>query len=237
MPSDLLIIQNHAAGSAGLIEEVAAARDRTVHFVRPYEGDTIPKDASDTWAVVVLGGPMAAWEGDKHPFLNDTVALLKTCIDADTPTLGICLGGQLLARAAGARNYKGGMPEIGWYQFDLTDEGKRDMLFDDLHAQPRFFFSHHDTFDLPADAVLLGSTRLYPNQAFRLGKHVYGLGFHPEKTKDMIEKFLASPESGISQYAGVIDPARIKRETDSLFEKRSAEARKLIVNFFRTAEL
>ncbi len=237
MSSDLLIIQHNAAGTAGLVEEVAKERDRTVHVVRPFEGDTIPKDASDTWAVVVLGGPMAAWEGDKHPFLNEEVAFLKTCIAADTPTLAICLGAQLLARAAGARNYKGGMPEIGWYQFDLTEEGKRDSLFDNLSAQPRFFFSHHDTFDLPADATLLGSTRLYPNQAFRLGRHVYGVGFHPEKTKDMIEKFLASPDSGLKAMAGVIDPARIKRETDSLFDKRSAEARKLILNFFRQAEL
>src|SRR5689334_10910997 len=157
MTSDITIIQNYPDGVAGLIEEVAAERERSVHFVRPFEGDTVPKDAEDTWALVVLGGPMAAWEGDKHPFLNETVDLLKTCIASDTPTLGICLGGQLLARAAGARNYKGGMPEIGWYQMDLTDEGKRDPLFDSLAAQPRFFFSHHDTFDLPQDAVLLGS--------------------------------------------------------------------------------
>lgn len=237
MTSDLLIIQNYADGIAGLVEEVAAGRDRSVHFVRPFQGDTVPADPSDTWAVVVLGGPMSAWEGDKYPYLNEEVALLKKCIAADTPTLAICLGGQLLARAAGARNYKGGMPEIGWYQLDLTEEGKKDPLFAGQPPVPRFFFSHHDTFDLPADAVLLGSTRLYPNQAFRIGKRVYGVGFHPEKTKGMIQRFLADPTSSAYQFRGVIDPARIVRETESLYEKRSADARRLITNFFERAEL
>jgi GMP synthase (glutamine-hydrolysing) len=237
MTSDLLIIQHYAGGTAGLVEEVAAERDRTVHFVRPFEGDPVPKDASDAWAVVVLGGPMAAWEGDKHPFLDREVEFLKACIDADTPTLAICLGGQLLARAAGARNYKGGMPEVGWYPFELTEAGKGDPLFAGHPPQPRFFFSHHDTFDLPPRATLLGSTRLYPNQAFRLGKRVYGVGFHPEKTKDMIEAFLADPSSGANKYRGVIDPGRIKRETDSLYDKRKAEAKRLITNFFERAEL
>ncbi len=237
MPADLTVIQNYAEGHAGLIEEVAKARDRTVHVIRPFAGDTVPKDAEDTWALIVLGGPMAAWQDDQHAFLQDEVGLLQSCIAADTPTLAICLGAQLLARAAGARNYKGGMPEIGWYQFDISAEGHGDPLFAGLHAQPRFFFSHHDTFDLPQDALLLGSTRLYPNQAFRLGKRVYGVGFHPEKTAAMIEGFLTSQKEEIAKYAGIIDPARIRRETDSLYPKRSAEARKLLENFFERAEL
>jgi len=237
MSADLLIIQNYAAGTAGLIEDVTAERKRTAHLVRPFDGDPVPKDASEARAVIVLGGPMAAWEGDKHPFLNQEVEFLKTCIADDKPTLGICLGGQLLARAAGARNYKGGMPEIGWYPFELTEEGERDALFADHAKQPKFFFSHHDTFDLPAGAALLGSTRLYPNQAFRLGKHVYGVGFHPEKTKEMIERFLSSPDANLTKYAGVIDPARIRRETEATFAQRSGEATKFLHNFLERSRL
>ena len=180
---------------------------------------------------------MAAWEDDKYPFLKQEVEMLKRCIDADTPTLGICLGGQLLARAAGARNYKGGMPEIGWYNLDLTAEGKQDPLFAGLAPQPKFFFSHHDTFDLPADAQLLASTRLYPNQAFRMGKRVYGLGFHPEKTDVMIYKWLTASTAELSKYAGVIDAARIRRETEMLYPKRREQARILLTHFFERAEL
>jgi GMP synthase (glutamine-hydrolysing) len=237
MTADLTVIQNYPDGVAGLIEEVAKERDRSVHFIRPFAGDEVPKTAEDTWALIVLGGPMAAWDDAKHSWIQPEVDLLKACIEADTPTLGICLGGQLLARAAGARNYKGGMPEIGWYQLDLTTEGKHDPLFAGIGPQPRFFFSHHDTFDLPANAELLGSTRLYPNQAFRLGKRVYGLGFHPEKTQAMIETYLTNQKDEISKYAGTIDPARVRRETESLYPKRSAEARKLLANFFERAEL
>lgn len=237
MPSDLLIIQNYPLGEAGLIEEVARERDRTVHIVRAFEGDQIPKDAEETWAVVVLGGPMAAWEGEKHPFLREVVGLLERCIQADTPTLAICLGAQLLARAAGARNYKGGMPEIGWYNLEVTAEGKNDPLFAGLGPQPKFYFSHHDTFDLPQDAELLASTRLYPNQAFRIGKRVYGVVFHPEKTDAMIERYITAYADDLAKYAGVIDPSRIRRETQMLYPKRREQARQFLARFFERAEL
>ena len=237
MTSDLMVIQNYPLGEAGLIEEVARERDRTVHFVRPFEGDQVPKDAEDAWAVVVLGGPMAAWQDDEHPSLKDVAGLLWRCIAADTPTLAICLGAQLLARAAGARNYKGGMPEIGWYNLDVTAEGKRDPLFSNLGPSPKFYFSHTDTFDLPANAELLASTRLYPNQAFRLGKRVYGVGFHPEKTDAMIERYLTAYADDLAKYAGVIDPARIRRETQMLYPKRREQARQFLLHFFERAEL
>lgn len=237
MTSDLMVIQHYALGEAGLIEEVARERDRTVHFVRPYEGDQVPRDAEDAWALVVLGGPMASWEDEKYPFLKEEVGLLQRCIAADTPTLAICLGAQLLARAAGARTYKGGMPEIGWYNLDVTAEGKRDPLFAPLGPQPKFYFSHHDTFDLPANSELLASTRLYPNQAFRLGKRVYGVGFHPEKTDVMIERYLSAFADDLSKFAGVIDPARIRRETQMLYPKRREQARQFLLRFFERAEL
>lgn len=237
MASDILVIQHYPDGVPGLLEEVASERDRSVHIIRPYSGDTIPKDAEETWAVVSLGGPMAAWEDEKHPFLRDEVELLKGCIANDTPTLGICLGAQLLARAQGARNYKGGMPEIGWYQLDLEEEGKHDPLFAGLPPQPKFFFWHTDTFDLPPEAVLLASTRLYPNQAFRLGKRVYGLGFHPEKTDAVIEAQLKGRAEELAKFQGVIDPARIRREMAVLGGKRKEQAHRLLVNFFERAEL
>jgi GMP synthase (glutamine-hydrolysing) len=235
--SDLLVVQHYPGGVPGLIEEVAHERDRSVHIIRLFGGDTVPKDAEDAWAVVVLGGPMAAWEDEKHPHLPQEVELLKRCIEADTPTLGVCLGAQLVARAAGARNFKGGMPEIGWYPLDLTAHGKRDPLFAGLPAQPKFFFWHEDAFDLPPEAERLASTRLYPNSAFRLGKRVYGVAFHPEKTDAIIEAQLTERAADLAKYQGVIDPARIRREMAVLGTKRCEHARQLLVNFLESANL
>ncbi|MGZ3404813.1 MAG: type 1 glutamine amidotransferase, partial [Polyangia bacterium] len=113
------------------------------------------------------------------PTLDGEAALLAASSRAGRPTVGICLGAQLLARGLGARVYTGDAPEIGLYPLALTDAGRKEPLCDGLDGALAFHW-HSDTFALPAGATLLASSARYPHQAFRAGARSFGVQFHPE---------------------------------------------------------
>ena len=178
-------------------------------YVRPYKGDNVP-ESLDSWdALIILGGPMAVYDADSIPRLKEELALIGKALAADVPTLGICLGAQLIAAAAGARVYAGPLKEIGWSTVALTKAAASDKLFSALPATLTVFQLHGDTFDLPNGAVRLAANDLYANQAFRLGNNIYGLQFHVEVTGGMVKEW-----SGY--YSDHISEARIS--PDSLLE-------------------
>ncbi|MFC6489439.1 glutamine amidotransferase [Nitratireductor sp. GCM10026969] len=139
--------------------------------------------------LIVLGGPIGAYEDDTYPFLRDEIDILEQRLGADRPTMGICLGAQLIARAAGATVYPGGHKEIGFAPVALTEEGRHSCLapFTD---RPVTLHWHGDTFDLPPGATRLASTALCDNQAFAMGPNVVGFQFHPEASTGPFEKWL-----------------------------------------------
>lgn len=137
--------------------------------------------------LIIMGGPMGAYETDDHPYLREEIRLARARLDLDKPVLGVCLGAQIMANALGAKVYKGGKgKEIGWYPIFLTDAGKKSAL---AHLSPEktsMFHWHGDTFDLPEGAVLLASSEMYPHQAFRFGKNSLAMQFHPEVSEIQI---------------------------------------------------
>jgi GMP synthase (glutamine-hydrolysing) len=159
--------------------------------------------------LVVLGGPIGAYEEAGYPFLIDELALLDRRLKADRPTLGICLGAQLIARALGSRVYPTGIKEIGWSPLELSAAGRSGVLqhldgFDVLHW-------HGDTFDLPAGCELLASTAVCRNQAFARGPSLLALQFHPEVDERSIERWLIGHAC---ELAGAgIDPAALRART------------------------
>lgn len=138
--------------------------------------------------VVVLGGPIGVYEQERYPFLVDEVRALHRRLREGRPTLGICLGAQLMAAALGARVYPGPGKEIGVSGLELTEAGKRSCLAP-LAGQPVLHW-HGDTFDLPEGAELLASTAQYENQAFSLGRNALALQFHPEVDSSRFERWL-----------------------------------------------
>jgi GMP synthase (glutamine-hydrolysing) len=151
--------------------------------------DLTAPDIAAADLAVVLGGPVGVYEEDTYPFLRQEIALLEKRLAANRPTMGICLGAQLIARAAGARVYPSGVKEIGFAPVTLTEAGRTSCLAPFADA-PLTLHWHGDTFDLPEGAQLLASTDLVRNQAFSLGPNVIGFQFHPEAGAGNFEAWL-----------------------------------------------
>lgn len=137
---------------------------------------------------IVLGGPIGAHDDDQYPFLAEETDLLRKRLAAGRPTIGICLGAQLMARALGARTRPGPGKEIGFAPIDLSQEGRASCL--SVFEGAPVLHWHGDCFDLPDGAVRLASTPLCANQAFAYGRHAIAFQFHPEAGDDRFERWL-----------------------------------------------
>lgn len=153
--------------------------------------------------LVVLGGPIGAYQDDLYPFLGDELRLIEGRLTQGRPVLGVCLGAQLIARALGARVYPA-VQEIGWTPLQLSEAGLQGPLARLEHQAVLHW--HLDTFDLPQGAVRLASTPACPNQAFALGAGVLALQFHPEVTGAGFERWLIGHAGEISAAPGVTVP-------------------------------
>jgi len=186
----LLVLQHIGCEPLGLIEPALKERGMEYRYVRPFAGEPIPKDLSGWDGLIALGGPMSANDGERLGFIADELRLLTKMLEAGMPALGICLGAQLIAKAAGAEVTAGEEKEIGWYPLTLTEEGEKDRLLAGLPDTFPVFQWHGETFAIPRGAVRLAGSERYSNQAFRLGEQVYGLQFHLETTAPMIIEWL-----------------------------------------------
>ena len=115
-----------------------------------------------------MGGPISVYDDSDYPFIQDELALLQTRIKSGLPTLGICLGAQLIAKALGANVYTGSVKEIGWFPIALTEMGQSNYFRHLGEDNMPLFHWHGDTFDLPAGAVLQASTHALSQSSFYL---------------------------------------------------------------------
>lgn len=182
----------------GAFEPVLREAGFQVHYWNIGEQDLWTLEPVKTDLIIVLGGPIGVNDSHTYPFLSEELDILEQRITANRPTLGICLGAQLIAAAAGARVYQSGVKEIGFAPITLTDAGRNSCLAP-FETAPVTLHWHGDTFDLPAGADLLASTEACTNQAFAIGPNIAGFQFHPEIRANEFEKWLIGHACEIAQ--------------------------------------
>ena len=175
-----VIVQNDPHCPPGSCSRLFASAGQPCRVVAGYSDDPLPDPAALT-GVIILGGAMGVHEAERFPHLERVRAFMAGALQSGTPLLGICLGGQLLAQVAGGLvSSPSRHGERGVCQVELTEAGSCDPLFLGV-ANPFLTYQwHDDSFTVPPAALLLAGSATCPAQAFRLGRHAYGLQFHPE---------------------------------------------------------
>ncbi|MEK7229759.1 MAG: GMP synthase [Candidatus Binatota bacterium] len=209
---DFLIFQHAPEEGVGSFAQVFERERVSYHCVRLFEGELPDENWDEIAAVVILGGPMSVDEEERHPFLKWEKTILRTALKQEVALLGICLGAQLIAAAGGAQVYHGNFKEIGWYPISMTLEGEMDSLLGHLPDKASVFQWHGDSFDLPKGAQRLASSIYYDNQAFRMGRNVYGLQFHLEVTPAMIDLWIDQHSKELARLA-YISPDKMRADT------------------------
>ena len=185
----ILIVKHIDIEGPGTLGDFLKAQGEPFTIVELGAGEKLPDDPKVFKGVVVLGGPMNVDEENKHTFLKDENEFIQKVLKAGVPYLGICLGSQLLAKAAGARVVRSPVKEIGWYTVQLTVDGKKDALFKGFEEKDPIYHWHGDMFHIPSNGKLLAGAEGCPHQALKVGTNAYGLQFHVEVTDKSIREW------------------------------------------------
>lgn len=189
----VLIVENSDRVPAGRLSSALLEAGVEVTTVSMYAGEQPERRPWE--GVVVLGGHMGAYNGDEYRWLDPEMTFIRWILEEEIPLLGICLGSQLTAHAAGGRAYLGPKPEVGFVDLRLSEAGQGDSVVS--HISGPVLAVHRDTFDLPPGAELLATSDRYPH-AYRLGSAL-GLQFHPEAGLEIVQRWVAS--GGLDELA------------------------------------
>jgi len=194
----------------GSLSDILRERSVDLTVLRPFAGDPIPEDLGD--GLLVLGGPMGVYEEARYPWMTQELSAIRKCLDRSVPVLGICLGSQMLAHAAGGKVFKGEAgQEVGWFPIAVTPEGHRNVLLQGLGPSLEVFHWHGDTFTLPEGAERLAGSAKYPNQAFKIGRNAYGFQCHLEVTEPMVREWMRVYAKELAPNGGPLDPGPIEK--------------------------
>lgn len=227
-----------------------------------YKGDEVPTDLDEIRVLIILGGPMSVSDmgSDKYPFLSKEFETLKRMVAADRPVLGIALGAQLLAHAAGAKvhpNVKPGatpdqpptpMPEFGWGGVTFPFPGGTDPIVFGLHDGSPMLHWHRDTFELPklpapanpapppappppTGNALLSSTRICKNQAFRFKNRLYGFQYHFEMTLEGISSLIEGDKDSAQRELGPGGLSQFKEDTPRFYPMHERLGNRILKNY------
>jgi len=227
----MLVLQHVDCEPPAAYEDVLIERGIGVERVLMADDAVLPC-WRDFAGVIVMGGPLGAYETAKFAWLEPELALIREVATGGCPLWGVCLGAQLLAAALGARVWAGPRPEVGICQVDLTPAAGDDPVFGGLAGSFPALQWHADTFDLPDGAVHLASSAQYPHQAFRVGR-AYGVQFHVEVGTDLAVQWTEIPEyaHSLATVLGAGSAGALLRELDRSLPVMSGVARTLFGNW------
>jgi len=227
---DFLVIQHLDIEPPALIGEVLLEAGHALHALHLDLGDELPPGGNDFSGLIIMGGPQSA--NDIHlPYIQAELKWLEQRIAEGMPMLGICLGAQLMAKAAGASISASPLRELGWYPILPTEDTASDPLFSSLpEAGLTVFQWHGETFSLPDQSKLVATHPEVPAQTFRLGESQYGLQFHIEVDAPLIEQWIAA---GYSERAclGAEGLAELREATQDHLETMRGFCRRMTHNW------
>lgn len=181
----VLIILHQERSSPGRVGQMLIERGFALDIRRPALGDPLPETLAHHSGAVIFGGPMSA--NDPDDYIKREIDWISVPLSENRPFLGICLGAQMLVRHLGGtvKPHEDGLTEIGWYPLAATEKGKA------MFPWPEQVYQFHvEGFDLPHGAELLAEGTIYPNQAFRYQERAFGIQFHAELTRAMMQRWV-----------------------------------------------
>jgi len=193
----ITVLQHLSHEGPGVLADVLDGRGLVWRSVALHDGEPVPRDPRALGGLVVLGGDMNTDEEDRYPHLAEERRLLAACVDAGTPVLGLCLGAQLLAEAAGATVVHG-RPEIGYVPVTRTAAGRDDALLSTLEDGTRTFNAHGDHVVAGPATTVLATSEQTAVHALRVGERAWGVQFHPEVDAAFVAGYVQAP--GVPAY-------------------------------------
>lgn len=175
--------------------------------------------------LVVMGGPIGVYHAEDYPFITQEIEILKARLAADLPTIGICLGSQMMAAALGSKVYQGQKGyELGWNPLNITEEGMKGPARHFAPEKTSMFHWHSDTFDLPEGAKLLASSSTYQNQIFQIGQHGIGLQCHPEVRRERLKEWEVMFVSQVTGPNATLPLSKWRAETEAHIEALNTQS-------------
>ena len=216
-------------GGGGIFERAVVERGDELDRWVVANGEAAPGDPGAWDAVMIFGGAMHPDQDAQHPWLSEETAFLQEVLARGVPLLGVCLGAQLVARAAGAWIGPAEASEVGWTTVEVNDGGRDDPVIGVLPDRVDAFQWHHYTFELPAGATLLAESS-NARQAYRLGEHTWAIQFHAEVTRHMLEAWFVQGADELPKPA-----SEMWAETDRLLGGWNEHGRRLCTAFLDRA--
>lgn len=223
-----LVLRHLAFEGLGCLAPVLEAEGYDIEMIEAPLHTLTGLDVISADVLIILGGPIGAFDDGSYPFLMDELELIRQRLASGKPILGICLGAQLIARALGAGVAAMGCKEIGFAPITLTEAGKTSALAPLAKGTPVLHW-HGDQFEIPAHASLLAATETCPHQAFSLGDQVLALQFHIEVPPQALEAWLVGHASELHQQR--IDPRELRAQAQRLGDAGVQVARAVFTNW------
>lgn len=229
----LLVFQHVAVEPLGTLDALIRARGHRIRF-HNFERDPDAEPDVDRYrGLIVLGGPMNVEDQNSRPHLKTELKAIERALEQGKPVLGICLGAQLLAHVLGAPVQRHRQAEMGWYNLQMSVEGRRDTVLGAAGERLPVFQWHSYSYDLPLGAAHLASTETCEQQAFRFGGNAYGFQFHLEADEAVIARWLTLPAFRTELAAAGLptDEQAIRAETAKLVAATRHSADTVFNNF------